>query len=289
MTLPTSGPVAVCRTPWMYCATCLLPCGPAGALVGCTATAAAARLEHDCVNALDCAWLFFAGLLLTAAARPSTTCSPTTLRPGRRPRRHGRGLCRPDGVGGCEPGERARRLAGCSVDGPALSPVAIESVVTGNVLPWAVVQFGGMALVLVVAGSAQGPGPARWTSSLGWVIFCYAAAKLLEMSDHAIFDAHQPARFRPYAQAPGGGARGPAGAAASVWGGPAQMPGRIRRGIAWRSRLNTNTVIAAAAPHADAQPHPNQFALLGSAASRPSSGPSSPAPPTTTCSSSRSR
>ena len=47
---------------------------------------------------------------------------------------------------------------------------------------------------------------------------------------------------------------------------PYAVPAQIRAESGWHSleesRLNTNTVIAETAPHVDAQPHPNQFALL---------------------------
>ncbi|MEO6015938.1 MAG: hypothetical protein ABIP46_01680 [Polaromonas sp.] len=59
---------------------------------------------------------------------------------------------------------------------------------TGNVLPWAVLQFGGMALVVgfaclrpATAGRAL---PVRWVL----VIAIYALAKLLELGDHAVFE-----------------------------------------------------------------------------------------------------
>jgi predicted kinase len=58
------------------------------------------------------------------------------------------------------------------------------------VLPWALVQFGGMALVLGLALARPIDGAVGL--KLGWVIFFYALAKLFELSDHAIFDAtHQ--------------------------------------------------------------------------------------------------
>jgi hypothetical protein len=59
---------------------------------------------------------------------------------------------------------------------------------TGNVLPWAVVQFGGMAVLLLVLATTRplaGALPVRW----GVVLLAYAAAKLLEVNDHAIFAA----------------------------------------------------------------------------------------------------
>ncbi|HEY3048804.1 MAG TPA: hypothetical protein VGJ72_15255 [Polaromonas sp.] len=56
---------------------------------------------------------------------------------------------------------------------------------SGNVLPWAVLQFGGMALVLWLACLRPLPGAlaVRW----GGVIMIYAAAKLLELADHEVY------------------------------------------------------------------------------------------------------
>jgi hypothetical protein len=57
---------------------------------------------------------------------------------------------------------------------------------TGNVLPWLAMQFGGL---LLIAGAACLPGrlgalDVRW----GWVVLIYLAAKLLEVSDAAVFE-----------------------------------------------------------------------------------------------------
>lgn len=57
---------------------------------------------------------------------------------------------------------------------------------SGNVLPWAVVQFGGMLLVCLLALCA--PLESGLTVRLGMVVAIYAAAKLFEMADHPIFD-----------------------------------------------------------------------------------------------------
>jgi hypothetical protein len=58
---------------------------------------------------------------------------------------------------------------------------------SGDVLPWAVLQFGGMALILGCAfvrpAHARGL-PVRW----GLLIAIYALAKLLELGDHAVYE-----------------------------------------------------------------------------------------------------
>ena len=58
---------------------------------------------------------------------------------------------------------------------------------SGNVLPWAVLQFGGMALVLCLAGLKPllGAPAIHW----GWVIVIYALAKCFELADDAVFGA----------------------------------------------------------------------------------------------------
>jgi len=55
----------------------------------------------------------------------------------------------------------------------------------GHVLPWAVVQFGGMGLVAWLAMRA----PAKGALGVSWagVIVLYAVAKLLELGDEAVF------------------------------------------------------------------------------------------------------
>jgi hypothetical protein len=58
---------------------------------------------------------------------------------------------------------------------------------SGDVLPWAVLQFGGMALILGCAfvRPAQARAlPVRW----GVLIAIYALAKLLELGDHAVYE-----------------------------------------------------------------------------------------------------
>lgn len=67
-----------------------------------------------------------------------------------------------------------------------LAPVAIDVAArTGNVLPWAVLQFGGMALVAWFAGLRPRPG----ALGVGWMgmIVVYGVAKMLEMNDHETY------------------------------------------------------------------------------------------------------
>ena len=57
----------------------------------------------------------------------------------------------------------------------------------GNLLPWAVVQIGGMLVVLALACLPRRPG--ALALNLGAVIAWYGAAKLFEAADHAVFVA----------------------------------------------------------------------------------------------------
>lgn len=57
----------------------------------------------------------------------------------------------------------------------------------GNVLPWAVVQFGGVALIVWAA--RQRPAPGAMGVRIGVLIAWYALAKALELGDAAVFHA----------------------------------------------------------------------------------------------------
>ena len=68
----------------------------------------------------------------------------------------------------------------------AAGPVAVAVwFLTGNLLPWAALQGGGMVLLVVMCFSKAVPGalPVRW----GLVIAAYAVAKLLEAADHGVW------------------------------------------------------------------------------------------------------
>ncbi|MES2584055.1 MAG: hypothetical protein V4627_15135 [Pseudomonadota bacterium] len=66
-----------------------------------------------------------------------------------------------------------------------LGPIAVGVwAMTGNLLPWSVLQGGGMLLVVVMA--LRKPRVGAWVIPLGEVIAWYALAKLLELGDHHI-------------------------------------------------------------------------------------------------------
>ncbi|WP_077002150.1 hypothetical protein [Variovorax sp. KK3] len=144
-------------------------------------------LAQPPVNLLDCAWLFFAGLILTAAGSAFYHLQPDALRLAAD--RAGMTVAFA-GLIGCAVCERVSARAGWVaawfVLGSGLLAVAISQQ-TGDVLPWGMLQFGGMVLVLVLAMTR----PVRGAIGLrlGWVIFFYGLAKLFEISDHAIYEA----------------------------------------------------------------------------------------------------
>lgn len=85
---------------------------------------------------------------------------------------------------------RVSRRAGWSALGAVLlaGPAAVLWWAhTGNLLPWAVVQLGGMLVVLVLAVLPRRVG--TLPVHLGAVITMYGLAKLFEAADHAVFDA----------------------------------------------------------------------------------------------------
>lgn len=69
----------------------------------------------------------------------------------------------------------------------AMGPVAAQiAFATGNVLPWAALQFGGMAMVVFLALRPTRVGTLPVT--LVPVLLAYSIAKLLEMNDHQVFE-----------------------------------------------------------------------------------------------------
>lgn len=131
------------------------------------------------------ATLFFAGLLLTAAASSWYHWSPNDV--GLAADRLGMTVAFA-GLSGLAAAGRVSPRAGLqlAVALLVLGPLSVCIwFVSGNVLPWLVLQFGGMVLILWLACIKPLPGAfaIRW----GFVILIYAAAKLLELADHQVF------------------------------------------------------------------------------------------------------
>lgn len=96
------------------------------------------------------------------------------------------------GLLGLAAADRASLRAGVILSGLTLALGSLSVwawLISDNVLPWLVLQFGGMALILWLATrrpipNAKGALAIRW----GVVILIYAAAKVLELADHAVYD-----------------------------------------------------------------------------------------------------
>ena len=149
------------------------------------APAASAAKQPD--NARDCARMFFAGLILTAAGSAFYHLHPDPLRLAADRAGMAVAFAGIVGVSVCDrvSSRAGRPAAWFTLTGGWLA-VAVSHE-TGNVLPRGLVQFGGMAVLLTLAlakpvGCGMGFKP-------GWVIVLYGLAKLFELSDHAVFEA----------------------------------------------------------------------------------------------------
>jgi hypothetical protein len=135
-----------------------------------------------------CANLFFVGLLVTAAGSAWYHQSPVDL--GLAIDRGAMSVAFA-GLLGLLAATRISARAGASlaVGLLVLAPVSVLVCLhTGNVLPWALVQFGGIALLLLVLATGKplpGALPVRWSL----VLLAYAVAKLFEVNDHAVYEA----------------------------------------------------------------------------------------------------
>lgn len=133
-----------------------------------------------------CAGLFFVGLLLTAAGSAWYHWGPDDA--GLAVDRLAMGVAFAGLLGllaAAQVSERAGTALGLGL--LVLAPLAVATwLATGNVLPWAVLQFGGLLLVLALGflpGRPLGL-PVRW----GWIVLAYALAKGFEVADHAVFE-----------------------------------------------------------------------------------------------------
>jgi hypothetical protein len=131
--------------------------------------------------------LFFAGLVLTAAASMWYHWQPDDA--GLAVDRYGMAVAFAGLLGLAAAGRVSERAgAALGLASLVLAPFSVHAwSATGNVLPWAVLQFGGMALVLWLA--LLRPVPSALDIRWGLVILAYAAAKLLEANDHLVFAA----------------------------------------------------------------------------------------------------
>ncbi|MGJ7558337.1 hypothetical protein ACSFBI_30465 [Variovorax sp. RB3P1] len=137
-------------------------------------------------NTLDCAWLFFAGLIAAAAGSAFYHLVPDAPQLAADRPNMAVAFAGLIGVAVCE---RVSQRAGWPAAWFVLTAGLLSAEVfqeSGNVLPWALVQFGGMALVLTLALST----PMRKSVGLklGWVIFFYVVAKGFELADHQIYE-----------------------------------------------------------------------------------------------------
>jgi hypothetical protein len=135
-----------------------------------------------------CARMFFAGLLVTAAGSSWYHLAPHD--PGLVIDRLSMSVAFAGLLGlvaACGVSERAGRvlMAMLLVGAPA---AVVQWYVTGNVLPWALVQGAGLTLIVCVAATAARPArglDVRWAL----VLLAYALAKLFELGDHQVFHA----------------------------------------------------------------------------------------------------
>ncbi|MEJ8838729.1 hypothetical protein [Ramlibacter sp. AN1133] len=134
-----------------------------------------------------CAALFFGGLVLTTVCSAWYHLQPQDA--GLAIDRAGMSLAFAGALGllaATQVSDRAGRMLALAV--LVAAPLAIMvCLVTGNVLPWALLQGGGLLLFVVFGLRAPRTGAlhVRWVA----VLAIYVIAKLLEVGDHAVFEA----------------------------------------------------------------------------------------------------
>lgn len=131
------------------------------------------------------AWLFFGGLVATAGASSFYHLAPDDT--GLAVDRLGMVLAFA-GLLGLAVADRVSGRAGRTIAAAVLvlGPVGVAVWwATGNVLSWAVLQFGGLLVLGVLC--AWRPLPGALGVRLGAVVALYAVAKAFELGDHAVF------------------------------------------------------------------------------------------------------
>lgn len=160
------------------------------ALMGAAGLVRLARLPREAVDRAQrlCAGLFFAGLLVTALGSSWYHLDANDAR-----------LAVDRGAMSVAFAGLLGLLAATRISGRAGIALAIALLVlaplsvlawlsTGNVLAWAVVQFGGLLLVLLLPATVPllpGALDVRWIL----VVAAYALAKLFEVADHVVYEA----------------------------------------------------------------------------------------------------
>ena len=130
--------------------------------------------------------VFFAGLVLTALCSSFYHWQPDNA--GLAVDRMGMTVAFA-GLLGLAVADRVSARLAWLVAGAVLVLGAVAVVVwvnAGNLLPWVVLQGGGMVLVLLLA--VRRPVSGAWGIPLAWVIAAYTLAKVLELQDHLVFE-----------------------------------------------------------------------------------------------------
>jgi hypothetical protein len=131
------------------------------------------------------AWLFFAGLVVTAGASSWYHWRPDEA--GLAIDRCGMAVAFAGLLGLAAAGRVSDRAgAALALAVLVLAPLAAQVAAhPGNVLPWAALQSGGIALMLWFAVLRSRRGALAF--NCGLVILAYAVAKLLELNDHQVY------------------------------------------------------------------------------------------------------
>lgn len=134
--------------------------------------------------------LFFTGLLITAACSSFYHWQPDNA--GLAIDRLGMVVAFA-GLLGLAVADRVSGRAGLATAATvlALGPLSVMVWATSaNLLPWAVLQGGGMSLIvlLAVCRATRKPIPGAWGIPLAAAIAWYALAKVLELADHEVFE-----------------------------------------------------------------------------------------------------
>lgn len=131
------------------------------------------------------AGLFFLGLLLTAVCSGYYHLHPDNA--GLTVDRLGM-VAAFAGLLGLACADRISARAGWSTAAAVLVAGPLSVLVwaqSGDMVPWSVLQGGGMLLTLTLA--MRPPAPGAWGVRWGLVVAVYALAKVLELGDHAVF------------------------------------------------------------------------------------------------------